>query len=177
MKILPNLDQKAVFLPDEFSKPRLGFQPQSMENLEPMLLQLDVDQLKEGIKKPQTVIRLLEGKGGEVAVNLAIEQAKPSILEQLPSGVRWSDVSDVLIEYCSSSTAALNSLQSPTFSLNSLTDDPHVQKKWQVALARNALEKHLPKGITWKEIEQLVEETDPEELHAALADAAGAVLS
>ncbi|CAK8998185.1 unnamed protein product [Durusdinium trenchii] len=152
---------------------KLGFQPQSMENLEPMLLQLDVDQLKEGIKKPQTVIRLLEGKGGEVAVNLAIEQAKPSILEQLPSGVRWSDVSDVLIEYCSSSTAALNSLQSPTFSLNSLTDDPHVQKKWQVALARNALEKHLPKGITWKEIEQLVEETDPEELHAALADAAG----
>lgn len=145
-----------------------------METLEQLLLQLDLDQLKEGIEDPHTFLKQMEEKGGAFAASLAIEQLRP-LFEELPE-VRWFDVKEVLIEYCSDD-AAFQCMKGPEFSLQLLEKDPRVQKKWQVALARNRLEKHLPKGIMWKDVDQLVEEADSEELRAVLADEARAVLS
>ena len=158
-----------------------GFKQQSVENLEPMLLELDPSLLKQGIKDPSTFVTILQEKDGTLAKNpaieevrplledqmpegiaweeaavvlrdmrledlqkglsdlatfwkelaesagplaikIALEQAKSIIMEQLPRKVRWSDVKDVLLEYCSEAEA-FKSIKSLKFSLQFIGED------------------------------------------------------
>ena len=211
-----------------------GFKQQSVENLEPMLLELDASLLKQGIKDPSTFVTILQEKDGALAKSLAIEQvrllledkmpegiaweeaaavlkdmrleelrkglsdsatfwkglvevgplaikialeqAKSVIMEQLPRKVRWSDVKEVLLEYCSEAEA-FKSIKSLKFSLQAIAEDARFQKRWALALARHSLEKHLPMEFSWRDVERLVEQVQGKELQTALVDPAGQGLS
>ena len=141
-----------------------------------VLKDMRLEELRKGLSDSATFWKGLVEGVGPLAIKIALEQAKSVIMEQLPRKVRWSDVKEVLLEYCSEAEA-FKSIKSLKFSLQAIAEDARFQKRWALALARYSLEKHLPTEFSWRDVERLVEKVQGKELQAALVDPAGQGLS
>ena len=150
------------------------------EEVEASLKEMSLERLREGLSDPATFWRQLVETFGPLAIEFALEQAKPAISEiilQMPGNMQWLDAKNVLVNYCSDS---FNSIEGLKDALQSLTTDEQAQKKFILALARASLEKHLPIDaieVTWSDVERFAEKVEPEDLRAAVADPAGRGLS
>ena len=140
-----------------------------------VLKDMRLEELRKGLSDSATFWKGLV-EVGPLAIKIALEQAKSVIMEQLPRKVRWSDVKEVLLEYCSEAEA-FKSIKSLKFSLQAIAEDARFQKRWALALARHSLEKHLPMEFSWRDVERLVEQVQGKELQTALVDPAGQGLS
>ena len=147
------------------------------EEVETSLKEMSLERLREGLSDPATFWTRLVETFGPLAIEFALEQAKPAISEiilQMPGNMQWLDAKNVLVNYCSDS---FNSIEGLKDASQSFTTDEQAQKKFILALARASLEKHLPTEVTWSDVERFAEKVEPEDLRAVAADPAGRGLS
>ena len=140
------------------------------EDVEAALKDMSLERLREGLSDPATFWTQLVESFCPLAIKLALEQAKPAIIAQMPRNMQWSDAKEVLVNYCSEAFTSLGELKD---ALQSLAGDEQLQKKFILVLARDSLEKRLPRDVVWSDVVRFAEKRRPEDLRAAVSEPAG----
>ena len=126
----------------------------TIKQLEP-LLSADLKALRDGIQDPKKFLSTIKKKGVTAARQLAIGLLRAQLEDDLPEGITWQDVEDVLK---GKKVAALESgLNDPEdFYARLLESTKSLAIKTALANAKPHFEKYLPNKVLWCDVEEVL---------------------
>lgn len=142
------------------------FKKDSLKQLEPLLMQVDVQDLREGLQEPRKLLDLVKQKGATFAFRLASEQLRARFEDDLPEGITWEEVEKRFTE---SNLAELETLQKPEDFLKRLVKGTGpLAIKFAIAKAKPELERYLPRQVAWSDVQDVLMEYLSREAEEAL---------
>ena len=128
---------------------------ESIEQMECLFLAVDVRQVQEGLKNPNEFLESIKKKGVTAARQLAIGLLRAQLEDDLPEGITWQDVEEVLK---GKKVAALESgLNDPEdFYARLLESTKSLAIKTALANAKPHFEKYLPNKVLWSDVEEVL---------------------
>lgn len=147
------------------------FKKNSLKQLEPLLMQVDVQDLREGLQEPRKLLDLVKQKGATFAFRLASEQLRARFEDDLPEGITWEEVEEGFME---SNLAELETLQKPEDFLKRLVKGTGpLAIKFAIAKGKPELERYLPRQVAWSDVQDVLMEyfsIEAEEAWEKIAD-------
>ena len=132
------------------------FKKESLKQLEPLLMKVDVQDLREGLQEPRKLLDLIKKKGPTFTFRLASEQLRARFEDDLPEGITWEEVEDRFME---SNIAELETLQKPEDFLKRLVKGTEpLAIKFAIAKAKPEFERYLPRQVAWSDIQDVLME-------------------
>ena len=128
---------------------------ESIEQMECLFLAVDMRQVQEGLKNPNEFLESIKKKGVTAARQLAIGLLRAQLEDDLPEGITWQDVEEVLK---GKKIAALESgLNDPEdFYARLLESTKSLAIKTALANAKPHFEKYLPNKVLWCDVEEVL---------------------
>ena len=142
------------------------FKKESLKQLKPLLMQVDVQDLREGLQEPRKLLDLVKQKGATFAFRLVSEQLRARFEDDLPEGITWEEVAEGFME---SNLAELETLQKPEDFLKRLVKGTGpLAIKFAIAKAKPELERYLPRQVAWSDVQDILMEYLSREAEEAL---------
>ena len=130
------------------------FTKDSMKQLEPLLMQLDVQDLREGLEAPRKFIDSVKKKGSKFAFNLISEQLRSQFEDELPEGIAWRDLEESLTQ---ANITELEGLQTPEDFMKHLVEGSGpLAIKFAIAKAKPEIESHFRCRIAWSDVQNVL---------------------